>query len=128
MLRSSAPRRFLGLALAASIGGGIALGATAVWPGSAADARPAPLAVATATTEAPRPADGSAASPLTLDQAEAIAVQAAPGRVVEWGQDQEPTGLRYEVTVLHDDGSSTEVEVDTVTGQVTSVDHDNDRD
>jgi hypothetical protein len=32
------------------------------------------------------------------------------------------------VTVLHTDGTTTDVEVDTVTGLVTSIDHDNDRD
>jgi hypothetical protein len=37
-------------------------------------------------------------------------------------------GLRYDVTLLHDDGSTTDVEVDTVTGRVTSIDHDRDGD
>jgi uncharacterized membrane protein YkoI len=32
------------------------------------------------------------------------------------------------VKLLHDDGSTTDVEVDTVTGQVTSINHDNDWD
>ena len=32
------------------------------------------------------------------------------------------------MTLLHDDGSTTDVEVDTVTGQITSMDHDNDGD
>jgi uncharacterized membrane protein YkoI len=65
---------------------------------------------------------------LTLDEATAVAVEAAPGRVIEWDEDPEPTGLRYDLTLLHDDGTTTDVEVDTVTGQVTSIDHDDDRD
>ena len=48
--------------------------------------------------------------------------------VIMWDEDHEPTGLRYDITLLHDNGSTTDVEVDTVTGQVTSVDHDNDGD
>jgi uncharacterized membrane protein YkoI len=65
---------------------------------------------------------------LTLEEATAVAAQVAPGRVVEWDEDHEPTGLRYDVKLLHDDGSTTDVEVDTVTGQVTSINHDNDGD
>jgi uncharacterized membrane protein YkoI len=64
------------------------------------------------TTAAPAPVS----SPLTLDEATAVAAQVAPGRVVEWDEDHEPTGLRYDVPLLHDDGSTTEVEVDAVTG------------
>jgi uncharacterized membrane protein YkoI len=56
-----------------------------------------------------------------------VAAKAAPGRVVEWDEDNEPTGLRYDITLLHADGTSTDVEVDTVTGRVTSIDHDDDR-
>jgi uncharacterized membrane protein YkoI len=125
MVRPSVSRRFVGLTLAASVGTGVGLGAAAVWPGSAADARPAPAAITT-TAATPAPAGASASSPLTLDQATAIALQASPGRVVEWDQDDEPTGLRYDVTVLAEDGSTAEVEVDAVTGQVTSVSRDND--
>jgi uncharacterized membrane protein YkoI len=65
---------------------------------------------------------------LTLEEAKAVAAQVAPGRVIEWDQDNEPTGLRFDVKLLHNDGSTTEVEVDTLTGQVTSIDHDNDLD
>jgi uncharacterized membrane protein YkoI len=132
MLRpSTSARRVLGLALVVSVGTGIGLGAYSL--GSASGAAPplAPRAGATATTAttaAPAPAEASASSPLTLDEATAVAAQVAPGRVVEWDEDHEPTGLRYDVTLLHDDGSATEVEVDTVTGQVTSVNHDNDWD
>jgi uncharacterized membrane protein YkoI len=132
MLRpSTSARRVLGLALVVSVGTGIGLGAYSL--GSASGAAP-PLApragttATTATTAAPAPAEASASSPLTLDEATAVAAQVAPGRVVEWDEDHEPTGLRYDVTLLHDDGSATEVEVDTVTGQVTSVNHDNDWD
>ena len=70
------------------------------------------------------PGDRQAAT----DQATAVATQLAPGRVIKWDEDHEPTGLRYDITLLHDNGSTTDVEVDTVTGQVTSVDHDNDGD
>jgi hypothetical protein len=144
MLRSSAsPRRVLGLGLAVAVGTGIGLGAyslgsafgsdTPQFPrvGSAATAtapaRPG-APDAPATTTAPSPSEASASAPLTLEEATALAAQVAPGRVVEWDEDHEPTGLRYDVTLLHDDGSTTDVEVDTVTGQVTSINHDNDWD
>ena len=144
---SASPRRVLGLALAVSVGTGIGLGAPSLWSASTADVpqisrsqaarttvtapdtasapdkAPAP-AEALAPAEAPAPAN----SPLTLEEAKAAAAQVAPGRVVEWDADNEPTGLRFDVKLLHDDGSTTEVEVDTVTGQITSIDHDNDRD
>jgi uncharacterized membrane protein YkoI len=85
-------------------------------------------------TSVPTPVTGSArpttAAALTLEQAKAAAARAAsaPGRVIEWDEDNEPTGLRYDVTLLHADGSTTDVEVDTVTGRVTSIDHDDNRD
>jgi uncharacterized membrane protein YkoI len=142
MLRPSAsPRRVLALALAVSVGTGIGLGAPSLWSASrdvpqvprsqaaATTATVEPTATtATAPTTETAPANAPASSPLTLDEAKAVATQIAPGRVIEWDQDNEPTGLRFDVKLLHDDGSTTEVEVDTVTGQVTSVDHDNDRD
>jgi len=157
MLRSSAlPKRALGLALALSVGTGIGLGAyslgstfgsdTPQFPrlGSATTSASAPARsgpsdapASSATPDAPAapspaeaaaPAEVSASAPLTLEEAQAVALQAAPGRVVEWDEDHEPTGLRYDVKLLHDDGSTTEVEVDTVTGQVTSFNHDNDWD
>jgi uncharacterized membrane protein YkoI len=80
----------------------------------------------------PTPAtrSGGRTTALTLEEAKAVAARAAsaPGRVIEWDEDDEPTGLRYDVTLLHADGSTTDVEVDTVTGRVTSVDHDDNRD
>ena len=145
---SASPRRVLGLALAISVGAGIGLGAPSLL--SASDTPQVPRAQAAATpvttansantataansataANAPAeaaPAQAPAASPLTLEEAKAVAAQAAPGRVVEWDQDSEPTGLRFDVKMLHEDGTTTEVEVDSVTGQVTSIDHDNDVD
>lgn len=145
MLRPSASaRRVLGLALAVSVGTGIGVGAYSLGSATGANSSQLPR-VATAPvgpagsdvpgvpdvpdvpTTVPTPGT-SAASALSLEEAHAIALQVAPGRVVEWDEDREPTGLRYDVKVLHDDGTTTDVEVDTVTGQVTSIDHDNDRD
>jgi hypothetical protein len=146
MLRPSAsPRRVLGLVLAVSVGTGIGLGAYSLGSAFGTDAPQFPrVGSATtttttapaepgvpdvpATTTAPSPSEAPASSPLTLDEATAVAAQVAPGRVVEWDEDHEPTGLRYDVKLLHDDGSTTEVEVDTVTGQITSINHDNDSD
>ena len=131
MQRLSASRRtVLTLAAAAAVAGGIGYGAYTL--GSAAGTDTVTFAragstTATATAALP-PAEASESAPLTLDEATALAVEAAPGRVVEWDEDLEPTGLRYDVTVLHTDGTTTDVEVDTVTGLVTSIDHDDDRD
>ena len=133
MLRPSAsPQRVLGLALAVSVGTGIGLGAPSLWSASRADTPQVPRSQAVATTAttaatATTPAKAPASSPLTLEEAKAVAAQVAPGRVIEWDQDNEPTDLRFDVKLLHDDGSTTKVEVDTITGQVTSIDHDNDR-
>jgi hypothetical protein len=61
--------------------------------------------------------------------ASAIALAFAPGRVVEVDQDQDfLTGLRYDVTILHDNGTSTDVEVDAESGRIVSTDFDNDWD
>ena len=137
MLRPSAsPRRVLGFALAVSVGAGIGLGAPSLLSASDTPQGPRYQAAATTATTATTPSTATAAaaaeapapSPLTLEEAKAVAAQVAPGRVVEWDQDNEPTGLRFDVKLLHDDGSTTEVEVDTITGQVTSVNHDNDLD
>jgi uncharacterized membrane protein YkoI len=129
MLRPSAsPRRVLGLALAVSVGTGIGLGAPSLWSASGTPQVARYQAAATTATTATAPAKASASSPLTLEEAKAVAAQVAPGRVVEWDEDNEPTGLRFDVKLLHDDGSTTEVEVDTITGQVTSINHDNDLD
>jgi hypothetical protein len=137
MLRPSASkRRVIGFA-AAAVGTGIGLGAYSLGAASGPDIPQFPrIGAATNTalpapaegSASPAPAEGSASAPLTLEEATAVAAQVAPGRVVEWDEDHEPTGLRYDVKLLHDDGSTTDVEVDTVTGQVTSINHDNDGD
>jgi hypothetical protein len=92
-------------------------------------ATPLPAAAKDVPATTP-PAAPTTTAPLTLEQAKAVAARAAslPGRVVEWDADQEPTGLRYDVTLLHADGTTTDVEVDTVTGKVTDIDHDDHRD
>jgi hypothetical protein len=138
MLRPSASkRRVIGFAVAAAVGTGIGLGAYSLGAASGPDIPQFPrIGAATNTalptpaegSASPAPAEGSASAPLTLEEATAVAAQVAPGRVVEWDEDHEPTGLRYDVKLLHDDGSTTDVEVDTVTGQVTSINHDNDGD
>jgi uncharacterized membrane protein YkoI len=135
MFRVAANRRVVGTAVAVAAAAGIGLGAYSLGSGSGEQF---PTATRAASASAgpddapasPVPAEGSPSSPLTLDEATAVAARAAsaPGRVIEWDEDDEPTGLRYDVTLLHDDGTTTDVEVDTVTGQVTSVDHDTDRD
>ena len=127
MHRPSASRlRALGLALAVSVAAGVGLSACELKSASEAATPRVPRAASTATdssTAGSAPAE-ALASPLTLDEAKKVAAEAAPGRVVEWEADHGPTGLRYDVTLLHDDGSTTEVEVDTATGQVLSIDHD----
>ena len=138
MLRPSASkRRVIGFAVAAAVGTGIGLGAYSLGAASGPDIPQFPrIGAATNTalptpaegSASPAPAEGSASAPLTLEEATAVAAQVAPGRVVEWDEDHEPTGLGYDVKLLHDDGSTTDVEVDTVTGQVTSINHDNDGD
>ena len=135
MLRHTAfPRRVLGLVLAIFIGTGIGIALAVAGLGSASGAdtpqtlRAGTTAIAPVTGAAPAPGEAPPSSPLTLDEATAVAAQVAPGRVVEWDTDDEPTGLRYDVTLVHDDGSTTEVEVDTITGQVTSINHDSDLD
>jgi uncharacterized membrane protein YkoI len=135
---SASARRIIGLGLGVAVVGGIGFSAYTLGSSAGANSSYLPsVAAATGTeqTVAPdapattSPSEASAAAPLTLEQATAVAVEAAaPGRVLQWDEDQEPTGLRYDVTLLHDDGSTTDVEVDTVTGRVTSIDHDNDGD
>jgi hypothetical protein len=144
-LGSLASRRFLLIAIGLLVAAGIGVGAYFLGSASKASATsPIPRAqTSTVTPPTPRdvpapPAEGLAADPstppaeapaadaLTLDEAKAIAAETAPGQVVEWDEDQEPTGLRWDITLVHDNGTSTEVEVDTVTGQVTSINHDND--
>jgi hypothetical protein len=143
MLRPSASaRRVLGVAVAVSVGAGIGFGAYTLGSSAGANSAPFPRAAMATTTSGPATTSGPEAAsapetpapetpvsiPLTLEDAKAVAAQAAPGVVVEWDEDHEPTGLRYDVKLLHDDGSTTDVEVDTVTGQVTSINHDNDWD
>jgi uncharacterized membrane protein YkoI len=148
MLRALASRRVVAIAVAVSAGTGIGWGAytlgnaagedTVVFSGArtAATAGPDATPPSTASTTPPATPDASGpaatvtptADPLTLEEAKAVALEVAPGRVVEIDDDVEATGLRYDVTVLHDDRTSTDVEVDTVTGEVTSIQHDDDRD
>jgi hypothetical protein len=138
MLRPSASaRRVLGVAVAVSVGAGIGFGAYTLGSSAGANSAPFPRAATATATSGPATTSGPEAAsapetpvsiPLTLEDAKAVAAQAAPGVVVEWDEDHEPTGLRYDVKLLHDDGSTTDVEVDTVTGQVTSINHDNDWD
>jgi len=133
------------VAVAAAVAAaGIGLGAYSVGSASGADipqgspaaqeTTPTPPSpggeVAHVPTPATSPARPTTSTALTLEQAKAVAARAAsaPGRVVEWKEDSEPTGLRYDVTLLHADGSTTDVEVDTVTGRVTSIQHDDNRD
>ena len=143
MLRASASRRVVGTGVAVVAAAGIGLGAYSLGSASSASGAPtpqgSPVALEVPATPpptgakdapaTPSPAAPTTAAPLTLDQAKAVAVHAVavPGRVVEWDTDQEPTGLRYDVTLLHADGSSTDVEVDAATGRVTGIDH-HDRD
>jgi hypothetical protein len=138
MLRPSASaRRVLGVAVAVSVGAGIGFGAYTLGSSAGANSAPFPRAATATTTSGPATTSGPEATsapetpvsiPLTLEDAKAVAAQAAPGVVVEWDEDHEPTGLRYDVKLLHDDGSTTDVEVDTVTGQATSINHNNDWD
>jgi uncharacterized membrane protein YkoI len=139
MILPTVSRRLAGLVLAVAAGTGIALGAYSL--GSASGAEPArtphtaaaaatasapPSATSSAAAETPEAtATTSAAAPLTLDQAKAVATRAAGGgRVVEASEDNEPTGLLFDVTVLHPDGSATKVEVDAATGRIVSIKQD----
>ncbi len=138
MLRASAfaSRRVVGTGVAVVAAAGIGLGAYSLGSTSGASTpQGSPVALevpatlpptgAKAAPTTPSPAAPTTASPLTLDQAKAVALRAVPvpGRVVEWDTDQEPTGLRYDVTLLHADASTTDVEVDAATGRVTGIDH-----
>jgi hypothetical protein len=145
MFRALASRRILGLAVVAAAGTGIGVGAATLWPSSAsgtpqvARAQAAePSAVLPAPVQAGAPAGAEspdtagAAEPtgapttaavarLTLDQAEALAARVAAGRVVEADQDVEDTGTQYDVKVLRQDGSVTDVQIDAATGRVLST-------
>lgn len=94
------------------------------------------------------------AASLTADQAKAVALQASPGTVVDVHQENggaeandpteakdpteasdpaeapdvaEPTGPSYDVTVQHQNGTTTEVVVDATTGHVVSTKVDDNR-
>ena len=134
---SATTRRAFGIGVALTVATGVGLGAYTLGSAAGTDTVYFPRAAAATTSASSTPGttpstpsvEASASSPLTLDQATTIAVgAAAPGRVIKWDEDHEATGLRYDVTLLHDDGSTTDVEVDTVTGRVTSIDRDNDGD
>jgi hypothetical protein len=148
MLRASTSRRrILGLAAAVAVGTGIGLGASSLvsTSGAATPLAPrldsitspaggpdVPAVPAVPSTAAPSPSSPSSPSSpagLTLDDAKAVAAQvAAPGRVVEAKEDSEPTGLQYDVTLLHADGTATTVEVDAATGRIVSTETDTDWD
>jgi hypothetical protein len=142
MLRPSIrPRRVLGLTLALSAGTGIGLAAPAVLSSSRASPSPpdriesGPSQAGTSTVQA-RPATAPEGSRLvttpvppqpeeparqvTLEEATAIAARVAPGRVVETDLDTGTTGLEYEITLVHQDGTASEIDVDARTGQVVS--------
>ncbi len=139
---SASARRVIVLTLGVAAAGGIGFGAYTLGSSAGANSSYLPsVAAATqngqtaldepgapATSATTAPSEASASDPLTLEEATAIATQVVPGRVLQWDEDNEPTGLRYDITLLHDDGSTTDVEVDTVTGRVTSIDHDSDGD
>ena len=138
MFRPSATaRRVIGLALGITAVGGIGYGAYSLGSSAGANSSYLPsVAAVDATRDTPDPgataavssSEAPTSSPLTREEATAVAAQVVPGRVLQWDEDMEPTGLRYDITLLHDDGSTTDVEVDTVTGRVTGIDHDEDGD
>ncbi len=93
-------------------------------PADAAADAPAPVAA-----DAPAPAPVDVSDGVSMDEATTIALEFAPGQVFEVDQDRDfLSGLQYEVTIRHDNGTSTEVEVDADTGQIVSTDFDNDWD
>jgi hypothetical protein len=114
MSRPSASRPALRFALAVSVGTGIGLAAPIFWSAAGAEAVQAPAVVAASVT--PAPAGTPASSWLTVDEAKTAAAQVAPGDVVD--VESRPTGLRYDVTLRHQDGTYTVVEVDAPTGRV----------
>jgi hypothetical protein len=151
MMRPTPTSRRLAVAgLAVALGAGVGLGAIILWNADGAGTQqgyrlnsagiPSPRSGASEgpTTRTTPPTGGpaadasaadAAADGLTMDEATAIAIQFAPGRVVEVDQDRDfLSGLQYDVTVLHDNGTSTQIEVDADTGQIVSTDFDNDWD
>jgi hypothetical protein len=145
MFRARASRRILGLAAVAAAGAGVGVGAATLWPSSAAGTPQVARALAvepravltqpgqsvspdpaespdpTGTAEPAQAPTTAAVARLTLDQAKALAARVAAGRVVEADQDVEDTGTEYDVKVLHQDGSVTDVEIDAATGRVLSA-------
>jgi uncharacterized membrane protein YkoI len=132
MSRHTISRRTAAVAIAVSVGTGLGAGAVGLLSVASADTTTAGTTAGTTvgtTADTATPGSGPAATPLTADQAMAVATQASPGRVVEVEQEtDEPTGLRYDVTVRHDDGTATEIEVDAATGQILSTELDDDHD
>jgi hypothetical protein len=114
MLRPSASRPAVRFALAVSVGTGIGLAAPILWSAAGAEAVQAPRVVTAAVT--PTPAETPVSSWLTAGEAKTAAAQVSPGDVVD--VDSRPTGLRYDVTLRHQDGTYTVVEVDAPTGRV----------
>jgi Peptidase propeptide and YPEB domain len=146
MMRPSFARRTAGLAIAASVGAGLGIGATAVWSAAGADAQPTTRstpATGSSSTSAPSigtpsvppvpamPSTPAAPTPtrspfshLTVGGVPALAARVAPGRVTEVTEDDDGPGLRYDVTVEQADGTSTDVEIDAATGRVLSITRD----
>jgi hypothetical protein len=111
---SASSRPALRSALAVSVGLGIGLAAPIFWSTAGAEAVQAPRVVTAAA--APTPAETPASSWLSVDEAKTAAAQVAPGDVVD--VDSRPAGLRYDVTLRHQDGTYTVVEVDAPSGRV----------
>jgi Peptidase propeptide and YPEB domain len=130
MLRSTMSRRATGITAAATIGAGLGLGALGLWSAAGAGTPQSPSTAPTpAAATAPAAPTSSVSSPLAADRASAIATTASPGRVIEVEQESDgPTGLLYEVTVQHADGTQTEVDVDAISGRVLSVQNDDEPD
>jgi uncharacterized membrane protein YkoI len=110
----------------------------------------------TAAAPGPIAVSKPASAPLSVEQAKAVALQASPGTVIEVHQDNqagepseaadapeatdpadstepagpneatELTGPQYEVTVLHSDGTATEVVVDAAIGRVVDTTQEDD--
>lgn len=133
MFRPVLSRRFVPLAVAAAAAAGIGVGSLSacssgggqsVGTAPAAATAPAPAVSVPSSAPAPAPMPSAPASPLTPDQASAIALQASPGTVTEVEQDVESTGPVFDVKIQHPDGTETKVQVDATTGQVTSTETD----
>jgi cytoskeletal protein RodZ len=98
-------------------------------PAASSSSSSAPSSAPSSASDAPTSPSGPPAAapvrPLTLDQAKAVAFRAAGGgRVVEASEDAEPTGLLFDITVLHPNGSATKLEIEAATGRVVSLEQD----